>query len=108
MTLRTLITSATRRLLGCDGCYELRHLPRSTLQLNIGVLLMLLRNLGPNHGLRNGTRMALPHASTRRVEVRLNDGYFVGERQLIYRTKLTSNESDFNFQSPQLGIPVRA
>ena len=82
-------------------------LPLSVLRLKIGAPVMLLRNLDPLHGLCNGTRMTVLRASTRCLEVRLNGGSFDGEKRLIYRTKLTSNETDFHFQLTRFQFPVR-
>jgi ATP-dependent DNA helicase PIF1 len=94
----------TRELMATMNCGTL---PLSNLQLKVGAPLMLLRNLDPNNGLCNGTRMTLLRASTRCLEVRLNGGDFDGEHRLIYRTKLTSNDEDFHFQLTRFQFPVR-
>jgi len=77
-------------------------------KMNCGSLLaMLLRNLDPIHGLCNGTRLTILRASTRCLKVRLNGGIFDGETRLIYRTKLTGNETDFHCRLTRTQIPVR-
>ena len=76
----------TREVMATMNC---ETLPLSVLRLKIGAPVMLLRNLEPVHG--------LCRASTQCLEVRLNDGSFDGEKRLICRTKLTSNEEDFPF-----------
>ena len=95
------MTKDVMATMNCGG------LPLSVLRLKIGAPVMLLRNLDPIHGLCNGTRMTLLRASTRCLEVRLNGGSFNGEKRLIYRTKLTSNETDFHFKLTRFQFPVR-
>ena len=93
----------TREVMATMNCGTL---PLSILRLKIGAPVMLLRNLDPIHGLCNGTRMTIRRASTQCLEVRLNGGSFDGEKRLIYRTKLTSNDEDFPFQLTRLQFPV--
>jgi PIF1-like helicase/Helicase len=94
----------TREVMATMNCGSL---PLSPLQLKVGAPVMLLRNLDPIHGLCNGTRMTVLRASTRCLEVRLNGGKFDGERRLIYRTKLTSNDEDFHCRLTRLQFPIR-
>jgi DNA helicase Pif1-like protein len=54
-------------------------LPLGALQLRIGAPLMLMRNLDPQHGLCNDTRMTLLRASRHCLDVRLNGGQFDGQ-----------------------------
>ena len=94
----------TREVMATMNCGSL---PLSVLRLKIGAPVMLLRNMDPINGLCNGTRMTILRATTRCLEVRLNGGSFDGKTRLIYRTKLTSNETDFHFRLTRLQFPVR-
>jgi len=81
-------------------------LPLSVLHLKIGAPVMLLRNLYPLYGL-----MTILHASNQMpggaAEWWVGALMESGEKRLIYRTKLTSNETDFHFQLTQFQFPVR-
>lgn len=99
------MTKEAMATMDCGG------LSLSVLRLKTGAPVMLLRNLDPIYGLCNGTGMTLLRASTRCLEVRLNGGSFNGQKRLIYRTKLTSNETDFflnfHFKLTRFQLPVR-
>jgi ATP-dependent exoDNAse (exonuclease V) alpha subunit len=81
-------------------------LPLGSLELRIGCPLMLMRNLDPQHGLCNGTRMTLLQASRHCLEVRLNGGEFDGQSRFIYRCSLSTSE-DLAFQLTRTQFPVR-
>ena len=81
-------------------------LPLGTLQLRIGAPLMLMRNLDPQHGLCNGTRMTLLRASRHCLDVRLSGGQFDGQCRLIYRCSLSTSE-DLAFHLTRTQFPVK-
>ncbi|OXV05529.1 hypothetical protein Egran_06703, partial [Elaphomyces granulatus] len=84
----------------------LASLPLGSLQLRIGAPLMLMRNLDPQHGLCNGTRMTLLRASRHCLDVRLNGGQFDGQCRLIYRCSLSTSE-DLAFHLTRTQFPVK-
>lgn len=99
-----------------SGCEELTAeflhsldaagLPRARLELRIGVPLILLRNLDPDQGLCNGTRLTLTRATRRCLEVRINGGDFDGKHRLIYHSRLSTSEG-LHFTLTRLQFPVR-
>jgi hypothetical protein len=84
----------------------LASLPLDTLHVRIGAPLMLMANLDPQRGLRNGARMILLKASHRCLEVRLSGGEFDGQCQLIYQYSL-STADDLPFRLTRKQFPVR-
>lgn len=67
---------------------EPSSLPPSELKMKIGCPLMLLRNLDPGKGLRNGTRMILLQAYPRLLEVLIIGNEHHGEKAFIPRVTL--------------------
>ena len=83
-------------------------LPPGELNLKVGCLVILLRNLSPSQGLCNGTRMIITQMRDRILEVQLIGGEHHGETALIPRISLiptTSSEVTFRFKRRQ--FPVR-
>jgi PIF1-like helicase/Helitron helicase-like domain at N-terminus len=86
---------------------NLASLPPSRLSLKIGVPVMLLRNLCPQEGLCNGTRMVVTSLCQHCIETRLIGGDFHGQLRIIPRIKLSSGEKDLTFTLTRKQFPVR-
>jgi len=84
-------------------------LPPGDLQLKPSCPLILLRNLCPEKGLCNGTRMVLVRMSRRVLEVKLIGGEHNGQLALIPRITLSPTESQtgFAFVLRRRQFPVR-
>ncbi len=86
---------------------DLPNLPLSTLRLKIGVPVMLLRNLCPQEGLCNGTRMVVTGLRSYCIKVRLLGGDFHGEFRTIPRIRLSSSNEGLTFTLTRKQFPVR-
>jgi len=84
-------------------------LPPGELTLKVGCPLILLRNLAPQQGLCNGTRMVVLRMSNRILEVRILGGDHDGKIAFIPRISLipSTMNSDFTFQFKRRQFPVR-
>ena len=81
-------------------------LPPSRLNLKVGALIILLRNLYPASGECNGTRMIITRLGRRCIEARILGGEFHGQLRLIPRIKLTTTESDMPYILSRRQYPI--
>ena len=81
-------------------------LPPGILRLRIGAPLLLMRNLDPQHGLCNGTRLTLLRTCRNCLEVRINRGGFDGQCRLLYRCAL-STSTDISFTLTRTQFPAK-
>ncbi|KAJ3568310.1 hypothetical protein NP233_g5793 [Leucocoprinus birnbaumii] len=109
---------------GADSHYAMNRIPVPTeflrrvnasgvlpgeLNLKVGCPLILLRNLSPQNGLCNGTRMVVTNLGKRVIEVRLIGGDHDGKTAFIPRISLipSSQSTDLTFSFKRLQFPVR-
>jgi hypothetical protein len=85
---------------------DLPSLPPSRLHLRVGVPVMLLRNLCPQEGLCNGSRIVVTSLRTHCLEGRLG-GEFHGQLRTIPRIKLSSTDEQLPFTLARKQFPVR-
>ena len=83
-------------------------LPLGTLKLQVGMPVMLLRNLYPNQGLCNGTRLIITRLFQRGVQARIvsPDLRYNGKEHFIHRIPLTSSD-DLPFTLTRNQLPLR-
>jgi hypothetical protein len=79
----------------------------SRLELKTGVPLMLLRNIDPERGLCNGTRLRLVQMRTSCLQVRILTGPCQGELALISKIKISTNPGQLSFELERTQFPVR-
>jgi hypothetical protein len=84
-------------------------LPPGELHVKSGCPLILLRNLAPQNGLCNGTRMVLLSAQERVLKARIIGGEHDGDEVFIPRITLSPSDSDgdFSFKLNRRQFPVR-
>jgi ATP-dependent DNA helicase PIF1 len=82
-------------------------MPGHHLQLKIGCVVMLLRNLDPEHGDCNGSRYVVTKILQNTIEVLNITGTFIGTTTLIPRVKLIDDSQTFPFQLVRVQYPLR-
>lgn len=82
-------------------------LPPACLNLKKGVPVVLLRNLHPQQGLCNGTRLTLTRIGRHCLEGRILGGRYNGQLRLLPRIKLTTQETQFPFILSRKQFPIR-
>ncbi|XP_022028245.1 uncharacterized protein LOC110929395 [Helianthus annuus] len=78
-------------------------LPNHRLVLKLGVPVMLLRNIDPQNGLCNGTRLQITRLGKRVIEAEILSGSNVGSRTYIPRISMipSNKKIPFKFQQSQ-------
>ena len=82
-------------------------LPSSQLQLKVGAPVILLRNLDPQQGLYNGTRLVVTRLGIRCIEAVILDGHFAGTSKLLPWIKLSTLLGDLPFILTRKQFPIR-
>jgi len=86
--------------------FEVNGLPSSRLRLKEGTPIMLLRNINPDVGLCNRTRLVVTRLGQNYIEARVIAGKASGEIHFIPRIKLSSDEKDLGFILTRRQFPV--
>lgn len=83
-------------------------MPQHQLELKVGCVIILLRNLNPREGLCNGARLIVLDIQPGKVlKCRIATGKHKGKIKLIYRCKLFSTKGELPVQLCRLQFPVR-
>lgn len=82
-------------------------MPPHCLNLKIGVIIMLLRNLMPSLGLCNGTRLIVKRISRNVLDCEVISGQNAGSRVFIPRIQLSPSDSNLPFQLSRRQFPIR-
>ena len=73
-------------------------MPRHTLELQVGCIVMLLRNLDPTNGLCNGTRLFVRHLYRNSIRAEGLGGSHAGNLVLIPKVMLRPSDAHMPFQ----------
>ena len=73
-------------------------IPNHKIKLNVGVPIMLLRNINQANGLCNGTRLQVNHLSKNINSSTVIIGKTIGEKIFIPRMNLIPSDSGFSFK----------
>ncbi|XP_057482072.1 uncharacterized protein LOC130768995 isoform X3 [Actinidia eriantha] len=82
-------------------------LPPFKVELKVGCPIMLLRNIAPNDGLCNGTRLMVVRCASRIIEAQILTGDKRGNLVFIPRISLTPSSSKFPFRMTRRQFPIR-
>ena len=82
-------------------------MPTHILKLKIGSIDMLLRNLNPKNGLRNGTRLIIPNMGEHVVDAEILTGDHAHERVFIPRINLSPSQAELPFRLRRRHYPIR-
>ncbi len=82
-------------------------IPPSRLRLKVGCPVILLRNLFPERGLCNGTRLVIVSLGRAIVQARILTGDFKGQTTHIPKIKLFSSIADFPYIIGRFQFPFR-
>ena len=86
---------------------EFNGFPPHSLNLKIGMPIMLLRNLNPCSGLCNGSRMIVINLLDKVIEVSMLTGSHAGEEHFIPRIVLHAKDHKWPFVLKRRQFPVR-
>lgn len=81
--------------------------PPFRLRVAVGAVVMLLRNLSPEEGLCNGTRLQVTHVSARILRARILTGSHSGQVVSIPRIPLKCNDTSLPFHFYRRQFPVQ-
>ena len=84
---------------------DITGLPPHCLRLKIGMPVMLLRNLNPDHDMCNGTKAIVRRISQRCVEIDLFPGKYSGSREFIPMPPLRTPDRDIPPTSARFQFP---
>ncbi|XP_057305225.1 ATP-dependent DNA helicase PIF1-like [Hydractinia symbiolongicarpus] len=82
-------------------------MPPHNLQLKLGAVIMLLRNLDLKHGLCNGTRLIVQQLRQHVIDAEIITGVATGKRVLIPRIQLAPSDTGLPFQLRRRQFPIR-
>ena len=82
-------------------------MPSHKLALKIGSPIIMLRNLNPDDGLCNGTRLICRTFSPHVIDAEIVNGAHAGRRVFIPRIELMPSDSTFPFTLRRRQFPVR-
>ena len=82
-------------------------MPPHRLRLKVGAVVMLLRNLGIDRGLCNGTRLVVRHMGDMVLDAEVISGAAAGERVLLPRMTLQPSDTGLPFKFRRRQFPIR-
>lgn len=86
---------------------DLTGLPPHKLELKVGTIVMLLRNLNVKHGLLNGTRLIVRKMFNNSLDLEVITGVQTGRRILLPKIDLSPADSTLPFSFKRRQFPIR-
>lgn len=81
--------------------------PPHILQLKVGAIVLLLRNLDPKNGLSNGSRLVVTGSFEHVIEVQAIDGRFAGDTHILHRYVMVESEHNIAIKIKRVQFPIR-
>lgn len=81
-------------------------IPNHELELKVGAPIVLLRNIAPNKGLCNGTRLIITQLCSRVIEGMIISGNHIGEKAFIPRICMRPTDSTLPFMFKRVQFPI--
>lgn len=82
-------------------------MPAHELRLKVGMPIILMRNIAPNIGLCNGTRLICRRFHSKLIEADISIGRFAGQTVFIPRMPLIPTDSSLPFDFKRIQFPVK-
>jgi ATP-dependent DNA helicase PIF1 len=82
-------------------------LPRHKLNLKIDQPIICLRNINPNEGLCNGTRLKIKAITNRLIQAKITIGQFKDKTVFIPKMPLIPSDTHLPFDFKRLQFPIR-
>ena len=82
-------------------------LPSHKLSLKKGTPIMLLRNINPNEGLYNGTRLIVKNFYSKIIEAEIIMGHLAGKTVFIPRMPLIPSDTNLPFDLLRIQFPIK-
>ncbi|XP_074362712.1 uncharacterized protein LOC141702985 [Apium graveolens] len=81
--------------------------PKHELNLKVGVVVILMRNLNQIMGLYNGTRMIVKSCRKNSIECEILCGSHVGTKHLIPRIEIIPSDTNWPFEFKHVQFPIQ-
>ncbi|XP_074347225.1 uncharacterized protein LOC141686063 [Apium graveolens] len=81
-------------------------IPKHELNIKVGVVVMLMRNLNQIMGLCNGTRMIVTSCKKNSIECEILCGSHVGSKHLILRIEMIPTDTSWPFEFKRIQFPL--
>ncbi|XP_024007971.1 ATP-dependent DNA helicase PIF1-like [Eutrema salsugineum] len=85
---------------------KISGLPNHCIKLRVGAPVMLLRNIDPNSGLCNGTRLQVTQLADHIIEAIVLTGHTLGQKVYIPRLSVSPPEGKFPFRMRRRQFPL--
>ncbi|XP_018443555.1 uncharacterized protein LOC108815454 [Raphanus sativus] len=82
-------------------------LPNHSIRLRIGTPVMLLRNIDPDEGLCNGTRLQITQMANHIIEAKVITGKRIGDKVWLHRVLLEPSDTKLPFKMRRRQYPLK-
>ncbi|XP_027166398.1 uncharacterized protein LOC113766402 [Coffea eugenioides] len=82
-------------------------IPNHSIELKVGIPIILLRNMNQSRGLCNGTRLIITNLGDNIIEAEMITGSSIGTRFFIHRIDMTPTDSKWPFVMIRRQFPIK-